>query len=268
MTMTMTQTGELHIGEGPISFRVTYQDLLADQGVTIEVQGEVEGNTVPILRFDCFDHEPHYHYMRQDKEERLKVDRTTEGDPLEWALHKIRSALRDMVTRAGYGELAGEIDGDKLEPALAELEDAARSLARENRSTVVHNRGDVIIEAGPVRFGLEFRELAGEERGVAIHVMGDVGDQELELLTFDCFEMEPHYHYGPRAKNQRLYLDKTVAPDPLRWALDLFKGGKLAPMLERAGYPDHAARLNPAVVADRVAEVESVALRMREDHQR
>ena len=59
------------------------------------------------------------------------------------------------------------------------------------------------MEAGPIRFGIEFREL-GSDRGIAMHVMGDVGDEEKELLTFDCFENDPHYHYGPRAKNQRL----------------------------------------------------------------
>ena len=97
---------------------------------------------------------------------------------------------------------------------------------------------------------------------MAIHVLGDVAGEELELLTFDCFERAPHYHYGPRAKNQRLYLDMTAVPDPLGWALDLFKGGKLGPMLDRAGYPDHAARLNPALVASAVSELETVSREM------
>ncbi|MCH8110205.1 MAG: hypothetical protein IIB15_08750, partial [Chloroflexi bacterium] len=111
-------------------------------------------------------------------------------------------------------------------------------------------------------FGIEFRELAND-RGIAIHVLGDVGNEELELLTFDCFEKAPHYHYGPRAKNQRLYLDTTTVPDPLRWTLDLFKGGKLATMLTRAGYPDHAAGLKPSVLAEKVSEVESIAQELR-----
>jgi hypothetical protein len=103
---------------------------------------------------------------------------------------------------------------------------------------------------------------------VAVHVLGDVGNEEVELFTFDCFERSPHCHYGPRAKNQRLYLDTTTVPDALGWALDLFKGGKLAPVLERAGYPDHAARLNPSVLSETVAEVEAVALKLRAEHAR
>ena len=170
-----------------------------------------------------------------------------------------------MVERAGYEDLARKIDMNAV--SVGELESAARKMAREGRSTVVHNRGDVVVEAGPIRVGIEFRELAGD-RGVAIHVLGDVGGEEMELLTFDCFENQPHYHYGPRAKNQRLYLDTTTVPDPLSWALDLFKGGKLAPMLERAGYHDHAAGLSASVLAEKVAEVESVALEMRAAHAR
>ena len=259
----MTKSDEIVVGEGPVRFQVFYQDLLSDQGVTIEVLRDAAGTDTPVLRFDCFDHQPHYHYVREDGEERLLVDRTTAGDPIDWAMAQIRTRLPEMLARAGFEDLAQTIDADALSADIAKLGEAARRLARDNRSTVIHNRGDVIIEAGPIRFGIEFRELGGDNRGVAIHVLGDVGEEELELLTFDCFDNEPHYHYGPRAKNQRLYLDQTVTPNSLRWALDLFKGGKLAPMLERAGYPDHAARLNPSIVAERVAELESAALELQ-----
>ena len=163
-----------------------------------------------------------------------------------------------MVKRAGYEGLADQIDVDALKASLAELEKESKKMAAEGRRTVMHNRGDEVIEAGPVRFGIEFRELAND-RGIAIHVLGDVGNEEVELLTFDCFEKAPHYQYGPRAKNQRLYLDTTAVPDPLAWALDLFKGGKLASMLERAGYNDHAAKLNPSILAERLETVESIA---------
>ena len=119
------------------------------------------------------------------------------------------------------------------------------------------------MEAGSIRFGVENREP-----GVSIHVLGDLDGEEKELLTFDCFDKDPHYHYGPRAKNQRLYIDTAAIPDSIRWAIDLFKGGKLAAMCERAGYRDHAARLNPTMIIQKVAEVESVALQMRAARER
>ena len=253
----MKERGDTIIGDSAIKFGIEYRDLLSDQGVCIHVLGDVsEDDEHELLRFDCFDHEPHYHYGPQKRNERLMLDKTTAGDSLDWTLQQIRSRLPEMIGRAGYPELAeaaGDID---LGDAMDELEAQSRKLAVDGRSTVKHNRGDVILEAGPVRFGIEFRQLAND-RGVAIHVLGDVEGEEQELLTFDCFERAPHYHYGPRAKNQRLYLDRTTVPDPLGWALDLFKGGKLGPMLDRAGYSDHASRLNPVLVADAVGGVET-----------
>jgi hypothetical protein len=197
------------------------------------------------------------------------LDKTTERDPLDWSLRQLRERLPDMLARAGYDELASDLDADAVASAIdqTEAEAQAQRIAREGRAVVTHNRGDVIVEAGPVRFGIEYRELAND-RGVAIHVLGDVGDEEVELLTFNCFEVAPHYHYGPRAKNQRRYLDKTAVPNSLEWALDLLRCGKLSPMLERAGYADYAERLNPLTVAESVAEVTRVAKGMERGNAR
>ena len=197
------------------------------------------------------------------------LDKTTERDPLDRSLRQLRERLPDMLARAGYDELASDLDADAVASAIdqTEAEAQAQRIAREGRAVVTHNRGDVIVEAGPVRFGIEYRELAND-RGVAIHVLGDVGDEEVELLTFNCFEVAPHYHYGPRAKNQRRYLDKTAVPNSLEWALDLLRCGKLSPMLERAGYADYAERLNPLTVAESVAEVTRVAKGMERDNAR
>ena len=257
----MAERGDIIIGDGNIKFGLEYRDLLSDQGLCIHALGDVDGEEVELLRFDCFDHQPHYHYGPAKRNERLMLDQTTEGNSLDWTISQLRNRLPDMVRRAGYEELADSIDMGQLASTLDEMEAKAREMAQEGRRVVIHDRGDVIVEAGTVRFGIEYRHLSGDE-GVAIHVMGDVGGEERELLTFDCFQKAPHYHYGPRAKNQRLYLDKTTVPDPLEWALDLFRGGKLASMLDRAGYRDHAAGLNPAVVAQSVARVAEIATKM------
>ncbi len=259
----MSERGDVIVGNGAIKFGLEYRDLMSDQGLCIHALGETDGAEVEVLRFDCFDHQPHYHYGPEKRNERLMLDKTTEGDPLEWTLKQLNERLPEMIGRAGYDDLAEKARAADLGPTLSELGSTARKMSREGRRTVKHDRGEVIVDAGAVRFGIEFRELAND-RGVAIHVLGDVGSDEVELLTFDCFEKAPHYHYGPRAKNQRLYLDTTTVHDPLRWALDLFKGGKLASMLERAGYRDHAAALNPSVLSERVGEVESVATGMQQ----
>ena len=63
-------------------------------------------------------------------------------------------------------------------------------------------------------------------------------------MAFDCFWDGPHYHYGPRNKNHRIYWDRTLVRDPLGWVLEQFDSKKLGPMIERAGYHGVAADLD------------------------
>jgi hypothetical protein len=107
---------------------------------------------------------------------------------------------------------------------------------------------------------------------LAIHVLSDLSGntgrvftEETELLAFDCFRDDPHYHYGPRNKNHRIFWDKTLVPDPLGWCLDQFKTGKLKAMLERAGYPGVAADLDEDLLASVIPQVESRGREMEAD---
>jgi hypothetical protein len=95
---------------------------------------------------------------------------------------------------------------------------------------------------------------------MAIHVMSDVAGQEIELLAFDCFENAPHYHYGPRNQDVRIYWDVTTSGETLRWTLDQFKAGKLKAMIQRAGYPSVAAELDEDLVQSLLPEIEEKAL--------
>ena len=260
------ETGSTRIRAGAVDFTLQHRDIdggkaramTADQGVTIQVVGEVGGKETELLRFDCFDQEPHYHYGPENKNEIQRMDKTTAGNPIGWTIGQLRGKLPELLNRAGYDELAGRVDRAEVEAKLDEVESVAREMAIKQRNTVTHNRGDVIIEAGAIRFGLEYRRLASD-RGLAIHVLGDVSGQEIELLAFDCFVNEPHYHYGPRNKNQRVYWDKTLVPDALRWTLDQFKEGKLAAMIQRAGYPGIVAELDEGLVQSKLPEVEAKA---------
>ena len=138
------QTG-VKIGDGPVRFSFAYRDLLSDQGVGIHAWGDVDGKEVELLRFDCFGREPHYHYGPENRNERLMLDKTAEGDPLEWTLKQLRERLPDMVRRAGYDKLADSIDATVMGSALDELASATRKMALERRVTVKHDRGDVIV---------------------------------------------------------------------------------------------------------------------------
>jgi len=232
----------------------------SDQGVVILV--DVGGETA--LRFNCFDIEKSYIYAPDGDGVPYRMDHTVDGNPIGWSVKTMRSNLGAMLTRAGYGDAAGSLDMNAVNAALDEVDATARVKFAGERNTVKHNRGTDIIEAGNIRFGLEMRRQASGDGGLAIHVLSDLAGntgrvftEETELLAFDCFRDEPHYHYGPRNKNHRIFWDKTLVPDPLGWCLDQFKTGKLKAMLERAGYPGVAADLDEDLLASVIPQVEA-----------
>ena len=161
------------------------------QGVCIQVVGQVGENDSELLRFDCFDDNAHYHYGPENQNERIMLDPTVTGNPVGWILKQLRTHLPAILTRAGYEELANQLDVDLVSQKLPKVEDMARQMAVAKRDNVTHNRGEPIIEAGNIRFGLEMRTV-GPDSGPAIHVLGDVAGQEIELLAFDCFRVNPH----------------------------------------------------------------------------
>jgi hypothetical protein len=272
--------GDKKISAGAVTFALQYRDLdggaphrqgaggagggYADQGVCIQVIGEVEGKETELLRFDCFDNNPHYHYAPENKNVRVMLDQTVTGNPIGWTVKQLRTRLPAMLWCAGYESLVSQMNPSLLTQKLNEVECVARDMAATERHTVTHNRGTEIIEAGNIRFGLENRTV-GQDGGMAIHVLGDVAGQEIELLAFDCFRVFPHYHYGPRNKNERIFLDTTLVPDALQWTLDLFKGGKLPEMLTRAGYPTIAAALDEELIATTVSKIEAKTQEMLQE---
>jgi hypothetical protein len=259
---------------GPICFALQYRDIDggaphgqgaggqggndADQGVVLQVVAAVDGAERELLRFECFDNHPHYHYDPARTNVRIMLDPTVTGNPLRWTMTQLRKKLPAMLGHAGYEQIALQIDPSQLLPVLDEVEFKASEMAVRKRRTVRHNRGTDVIEAGNIRFGLEKR-VVGQDGGMAIHVLGDIAGQEVELLAFDCFRIYPHYHYGPMYKNERIYWDKTLVPDPLQWVLDQFRSGRLPAMLTRAGYPTVAAALDEGIIAEKLPVVEARA---------
>ncbi|MDA0769018.1 MAG: hypothetical protein O2821_02200 [Chloroflexi bacterium] len=239
----------------------------ADQGVCLNVFGEVEGKQTEILRFDCFANAPHYHYGPENKNERVMLDSTVTGNSVGWTFKQIRNKLPEMIRRAGYDALADSVDYAAVASKVDDVETAVRDLTKSGRRNVRHNRGTEVIEAGNIRFGLEMRTV-GEDGGMAIHVMSDVAGEEVELIAVDCFRIAPHYHYGPRNKNERNFIDTTLVPDSFGWILDQFKGGRLPTMLSYAGYPTIATEMDGDLVADRLNLVESIGRSMIADDPR
>ena len=98
-----------------------------DRGVSIHVFGNDEAGCLEYLRFDCFVEDPHYHYVswKDHSNEMLHLDPVADGDPLRWALERIRTRLPQMLERAGAGHIAARVDARRVEQALPRLAEAA-----------------------------------------------------------------------------------------------------------------------------------------------
>jgi hypothetical protein len=262
------EKGSTVISAGAVDFAMSYRkEIMNDQGLCLQVYSDVNGKDTEILRFDCFDQDPHYHYGPENHNIRLHLDKTTMGgSSLGWTLRNIRENLISMVSRSGYEDLAKKLESHPVEEdKLSEIESTARSMANGDRRTVHHMMPEMLdgdkIEVGNIRFGLEYRHLPNiNDEGMAIHVLTDIAGHEVELLAFDCFQVGPHYHYGPRNQDIRIYWDVTTSGETLRWTLDQFKAGNLPDMIRRAGYPSVADGLDENLLQEMLPQIEARSL--------
>ena len=269
----MQQKGRARFEAGPVTFIVQHelwdgnvQDH-SDQGVAVLVAKSGEETT--LLRFNCFDIEKSYIYGPEKEKKLFRMDHTTDGNPINWTVQQIRNNLPIMLETAGYSDIAKTVDAKQVEGVLGDVEAHAREMYATGRNTVKHHRGTDIFEVGNIRFGLEMRRQASGDGGLAIHVLADLAGtpgrhytEETELLAFDCFRDAPHYHYGPRNKNHRIFFDKALVPDTLGWTLKQFKSRKLAAMIDRAGYPGVAADLDQDLLDSLIPSIEKRAREM------
>jgi hypothetical protein len=105
-----------------------------DSGATLHVCGRNDG--LEHLRFDCFENEPHYHYIEQANGANtvVRIDELAVGDPVEFSLACVEHHLPDMLRHCGVADLADEVAGrpDEVSAAIAEV----RELMRKARDPV------------------------------------------------------------------------------------------------------------------------------------
>jgi hypothetical protein len=203
------------------------------------------------------------------------MDPITDGNPITWTIKTLGQKLPQMLERAGYKDIATATNVAAVRRVLPDVEACARDTFLGMRNTVKHNRGTEMFEAGNIRFGLEMRRLKNGDGGLALHVLADIGGaagkayiEETELLAFDCFWNNAHYHYGPRNKNHRINFDLTVIDDPLEWTFEQLENRKLGPMIDRAGYPGVAADLDQEKIASVLPALKKRAFEMYEEGER
>jgi hypothetical protein len=111
-----------------------------DSGVSLHVCGRQDGEWRELLRFDCFGEDPHYHYISTPNKmnDMAHLDPIADGDPLAWALDRIRTRLPQMLARAKAADVAARVDASALEAMLPRVAEAAYRARYEHDDAAVH----------------------------------------------------------------------------------------------------------------------------------
>ena len=112
-----------------LCFAVDYRNTRTDRGPSLQVLGEVDGKPVQLLRFDCFENEPHFHYDPDGKNNRIFLNTTRVSDPIAWTIDYLRGNFTSLIRIAGYGKLADQLDEAALTATLPGIEKALRESA-------------------------------------------------------------------------------------------------------------------------------------------
>ena len=113
-----------------------------------------------------------------------------------------------------------------------------------------------VFQVGGVELRVDNRNF-GEDGGPSVRVFGEADGKDIQLLRFDCFRKNPHYHYDPSGKNDFMKLDKESVPDSIAWTIEQL-GKNLAEMINTAGYSSVAEQVDQAAVKQILPEIESI----------
>jgi len=236
----------LTIGVSGLRFNVRYANVrTGDRGPSLRIYGDVEGKPVQLLRFDCFENQPHFHYDPEGKNNQLRMDKANVSDPIAWSMDYLRGNFASLIRIAGYSALAEQLDEAALTAALPTVEKALRDTIPAEMPG---------LQASGLCFEVEYRNTR-TDRGPSLQVLGDVDGKRVQLLRFDCFEHEPHFHYDPQGKNNRIFMNTTRVSDPIAWSMDYLRGN-FASLIRIAGYSGLADRLDEAALTAALPGVE------------
>src|SRR4029450_2179499 len=148
--------------------------------------------------------EPQLHYDPEGKNNRIFLNTTRVSDPIAWSMDYLRGNFASLIRIAGYSALAEQLDEAALTAALPTVEKALRDSIPADMQ---------VLQTRALAFGVESPNTR-TDRGPSLQVRGEVDGKRVQLLRFDCFEHEPHFHYDPEGKNNQLRMDKTKVSDP------------------------------------------------------
>jgi hypothetical protein len=103
-----------------------------------------------------------------------------------------------------------------------------------------------VLDIGGLRFDVSLREP-----GATLRVLGEQGDEWVEMLRFDDFVEQPHYHV-PAAGPATMF-DRSLG-DPLAWYVAQIRD-HLAERLDEAGFQSVLASIDLDEVSQHADEV-------------
>jgi hypothetical protein len=122
-----------YISAGVLRFGIEYRRLQNDQGICIHVFRGPDDQQDEVLRFDCFERQPHYHYAWSQNDHYVALDAAAEGDALQWTLTHLRTRLPAMLIRADASDLARLLDQRDIDAALPKIAGWAEALQAQAR---------------------------------------------------------------------------------------------------------------------------------------
>ncbi|HXG24408.1 MAG TPA: hypothetical protein VNJ09_07640 [Chthonomonadales bacterium] len=96
------------------------------------------------------------------------------------------------------------------------------------------------INVGSLHFTVQERTFGGDG-GPDIRVYGPKGGLRRQLLRFDCFRKQPHYHFDPEGRDEHHTMTPEQARDSVGWALAQIEE-KLPDLIRHAGGDEEAVR--------------------------
>jgi len=122
---TFVEAGEVSFG---VEYRVLTDEVIESSTVELDPDRptgfDSRGFTIHVyetrghreyLRFDCFDNDPHYHYITPGEVNRvIAYDVAGNGDMWAWTLECLRSRLPAMLEKAGAAGLAKKVDAERV----------------------------------------------------------------------------------------------------------------------------------------------------------
>jgi hypothetical protein len=139
MPIPMIERNAEWFDAGPVSFAVEVRVLA---GMDEAAGADAGGGTIHVfspdheeewVRFDCFDDEPHYHYLDQRAKTNTvwTYDDAVNGPITPWALSALRRNLPAILRSAGADRLAEAVEREGVDPGVFDQVEEALTRARD-----------------------------------------------------------------------------------------------------------------------------------------